>query len=251
LKILNTRSIRSNKKKHLGLVRYALGVESLPENMRILDWGGNVGYLLRDGMASNEIHPSNYTCVDVDQVVLELSRLEIPEANWIFRPVASTIYSSLEQDLEDIELIDNYYDFVFAYNVFNHTLNSRYLDDLDKLLAATKPGGKLLISFVSPLNAYFYLMPRRKEQYGCVECTTDDLKNIKDYMYFVNNGVLVKDLSELQKDNIKHFINIQNMRWLEKLYTFKSNISEFCYIDGMEYDNSNATVSSFLLTKGA
>lgn len=250
MKILNTKTNRSPREPRIWYVRNALGVKTLPRDIKILDWGGNCGNLLRDCIDHDEIDIEGYTCVDVDQIVIELCKREIPEATWMFRPVTSPTHSSLEYDLDDVELPSDYYDVVVAYNVFNHMTTERFLSDLDKLLDSVKPNGKLLLSYTDILHTEKFILKRRKEQYGHT-ISKQDLNNIKDYIYFINNDTLTKKLADVPADKVKHFINISNKDWLEKLYNMHPRISSCHHIDaGFQQTNNFLVANSFVLTKG-
>ena len=48
----------------------------------VLDFGGNVGNILRD--PNSTIDPERYWCVDVDKESVEQGRAAFPSSHWIF-----------------------------------------------------------------------------------------------------------------------------------------------------------------------
>ena len=61
------------------------------ENLKILDFGGSKGNLLRS--SKGKILPTNYTSVDVDTEAIALGKKDYPEADWIHLDLYSPVYN--------------------------------------------------------------------------------------------------------------------------------------------------------------
>jgi len=112
----------------------------------VLDFGGNVGNILRDPAAT--IDEERYWCVDVDAESIERGRAAFPRAHWIhfdrwcyfFNP-----YGTRGLELPDI---GQKFDYIVAYSVFTNTAPSDMVElvgGLERLLA---DGGALAFTFI-------------------------------------------------------------------------------------------------------
>jgi SAM-dependent methyltransferase len=203
---------RANRLEYL---KAATSTDSV-KGLRILDWGGNNGNLLRDGLETGEMFEHDYTCIDVDTDVISECREKHPDANWIIRPVTHPVYNMHQADQDiDFEPHLNKYDIVFAYSVYTHDIWEKMEHDLDVMYAMTRPGGKVCFTFIDPEVAHVFRIKRIRE-YG-ESVPEDSFKDIKDWMYFINNDTLTKSYErELDCD---YFIAIFNTDWIMKKIT--------------------------------
>jgi hypothetical protein len=204
----NHKSFSYPRENKIHLFRYACDISSA-ENLKILDWGGNNGNLLRDGMECQEIEPENYTCVDVDQIVIQEMKQELPQANWIYRPVSNPVYSTLNQDL-NIEL-DTDYDVIFCYSVYTHDVFDVLLKDLTYLINHVKSGGKIICSIATE-KLIPHVIDRRINEYGSA-VDESYLQGIKSVKYLIDNN---KVLKEYDRSHCRHFMAFYNPEWLIK-----------------------------------
>ena len=154
------------------------------ENLKILDFGGSKGNLLRS--SKGKILPTNYTSVDVDIEAIELGKKDYPEANWIHLDLYSPMYNPAGN--AKIELPKKY-DIVFAYSVFTHTSFEYFMETMDTLKTYLTPNGKIYISMISQENKKIlnHFKNKRISQYGSCD---DLIENINDsYFYLVDNKV--------------------------------------------------------------
>lgn len=214
MKITNRKTWRVPRTARLPFVKHALGVDTLPGGLKILDWGSNFGNLLVDGIESGEIDPIDYTGVDVDQIVLFQAAEEVPEATWIYRPITTPAYSRyLLQDEEDIELQPNFYDLIVVYSVFTHDVKSAMDDDLRKLYDALKPGGKLLMTYLQPEAVKRIFIPKRISEYGS-SANPEEFDNISEYTYLINNDIVTDNPDIDDINDIQYFLSTYNVEWI-------------------------------------
>ncbi|ANS04777.1 hypothetical protein [uncultured Mediterranean phage] len=154
------------------------------ENLKILDFGGSKGNLLRS--SKGKILPTNYTSVDVDTQAIALGKKDYPEADWIYLDLYSSVYNPAGN--AKIELPKKY-DIVFAYSVFTHTSFEYFIETMDTLKTYLTPNGKIYISMISQNNKKLlnHFKNKRISQYG----SCDDLieNNNDSYFYLVDNKV--------------------------------------------------------------
>ena len=154
------------------------------ENLKILDFGGSKGNLLRS--SKGKILPTNYTSVDVDTEAIALGKKDYPEADWIHLDLYSPVYNP--SGTASIELPKKY-DIVFAYSVFTHTSFEYFIETMDTLKTYLTPNGKIYISMISQENKKLlsHFKNKRISQYGrCDDFNNDDNDS---YFYLVDNKV--------------------------------------------------------------
>ena len=182
------------------------------KGLKILDWGGNCGTLLQDGLKINEISEHDYTCVDIDTDVILECREKYPNANWIVRPVKHPVYDVHQNDQDiDVEPHLNKYDIVFAYSVYTHDVWEKIEQDLELLYDMTCPGGKVCFTFIDPEVAQVFRI-KRIQEYGD-SVPENAFNNIEDWLYFVNHDTLTKNYDRNLKCD--YFISIFDAEWIK------------------------------------
>lgn len=177
----------------------------------ILDLGGNSGNLLKDGLETGEIDQSNYTCIDIDQTVIEKYKKIYPNASWITRPVKHQVYHTHEYDSDlDFSVFSESFDVIFAYSVYTHDTCEKMWSDLNILYKLLKHDGVLCCSYISKKIASVFLEKRIKE-YGSA-ISKELIDDVQDYVYYVDNDKLVKNYDRSIKCN--HFLTVFNDDWL-------------------------------------
>ncbi len=117
-------------------------------NKVVLDFGGNIGNLLRDPRST--LREKNYTCIDVCAEAVAAGSRAFPTAHWhhynrhcfFFNPhgVPSLPLPDLQQC----------YDYIVAYSVFTNTPRSDMFELVAALTRLLKPNGKLAFTFIDP-----------------------------------------------------------------------------------------------------
>ena len=114
----------------------------------VLDFGGNVGNLLRDQGCT--IRPENYYCLDVIREAVEEGRRRRPEAHWVhynryncsFNPDGIHGLPIPEMGVE--------FGMILAFSVFTHTTREEMHELVGQLRAQLAPGGSLAFTFIDP-----------------------------------------------------------------------------------------------------
>ena len=211
------------REHRLEYLKSATGIEDFSD-MDLLDWGGNRGNLIRDG-----INIKSYTCVDIDAQAIEFGKHDFPQHTWIhynkFHPVYNVQGSNLLTDVSD-----NSFDLIFAYSVFTHDTLSEMLNELDMLKDKLRDQGVLCASFIDLVTAKLFVLKRESEYRNTIDRDTFD--NLSDYVYFVDNLTVTKEYDRTQK--CKHFLNVCNTEWL--LEILKSVLGE-CEIYSPDLSN--------------
>lgn len=154
------------------------------ENLRILDFGGNKGTLIRS--SKGKILPTNYTSVDLDLEAITLGKKDYPEADWIHLDLYSPSYNPA--GTASIQLPKKY-DIIFAYSVFTHTSFEHFIETMGTLKTYLTPNGKIYVSMISQDNKKLLNIFKNKRvtQYGsCVDFIDNDNDS---YFYLVDNRV--------------------------------------------------------------
>lgn len=191
------------REHRLEYLKSATGIEDFSD-MDVLDWGGNHGNLIRDG-----IEAKSYTCVDVDLYGIALGKADFPEHTWIHSNKFHPLYNNNITE-SDVELPDNAYDVIFAYSVFTHDTLEEMVSELTMLKQKLRKNGVLCASFIDPSTSKIFIIKRASEYQNTINLHA--FHNLTDYSYFIDNLTVTKDYDRSQQCN--HFLSIYNSGWL-------------------------------------
>ena len=130
--------------------------ESNWHGKNVLDFGGNVGNILRD--PNSTIDHERYWCIDVVRESIEKGKLEFPEAHWLFYDRYCFFFNP--EGIRDISLppFPNKFDFIVAYSVFTNTPRTDMLQLVAELKDLLSASGALAFTFIDP---YYHSWPGR------------------------------------------------------------------------------------------
>lgn len=115
---------------------------------RVLDFGGNVGNILKH--ESSTIDHDKYWCVDVSKDAIEMGRQAYPEAHWIFYDRYNFAFNPTGIEGWELPDLETQFDFILAYSVFTHTVESEMLELVTRLEQSLAVNGLLAFTFIDP-----------------------------------------------------------------------------------------------------
>ena len=146
----------------------------------VLDYGSNYGMFLDS--SRGKFKQTEYTGIDVDLEAIEFGRSKFPNANFIWYNGFNHMYNPEGDKTKPV--LDLQYDSVVSYSVFTHTTIKDTLDSIAYLYTNLKPGGKMLLTWLSIDNKQavdFFYRKRVMEFKSCDTIQTDD------YTYLIDN----------------------------------------------------------------
>lgn len=122
--------------------------ESNWHGKNVLDFGGNVGNILRD--PESTIDHDRYWCIDVVPDSIERGKAEFPEAHWVFYDRYCFYFNQF--GVRDLPLppFEQRFEFIVAYSVFTNTPRRDMFQLIDQLEKTLAPGGALAFTFIDP-----------------------------------------------------------------------------------------------------
>ena len=118
---------------HNNANRYHLFKELMPNpnDMTVLDWGGNSGNLLR--YSNGEISETLYTSVDVDLERLEIGKSAHPDADFIHYDRWSSAYNHSGSKEYNFPNVNKNQDLIYSFSIFTHTSYDEFIKTFEWL----------------------------------------------------------------------------------------------------------------------
>jgi methyltransferase family protein len=114
----------------------------------VLDFGGNIGNILRD--PNSKIDQDRYWCVDVVKESVESGRAAFPKAHWVFYDRYCFFFNPHGVPQLNLPEIPQLFDYIVAYSVFTNTSRTDMLDLVRQLQRRLTDGGALAFTFIDP-----------------------------------------------------------------------------------------------------
>jgi SAM-dependent methyltransferase len=123
---------------------------------KVLDFGGNIGNLLKD--ANSNIKPEDYWCIDVDKDALERARASFPKSHWVYYNRYCFFFNP--HGIPNLTLPDlgQAFDYIVAYSVFANTTQTDMLQLVSQLEGLLAKNGALAFTFIDP---NYFSWPRK------------------------------------------------------------------------------------------
>src|SRR6185503_17726446 len=122
----------------------------------VLDFGGNVGNMLRD--PNSTIDEERYWCVDVVQESIESGKAAFPKAHWVFYDRYCFFFNPHGVSRLKLPEVSQQFDYIVAYSVFTNTSRSDMFDLVEQLRNRLSDGGALAFTFIDP---HYFSWPGR------------------------------------------------------------------------------------------
>lgn len=114
----------------------------------VLDFGGNVGNILRD--PNSTIDHELYWCLDVVKDSIEKGKLAFPASRWIFYDRYCFFFNPGGVPRLPLPEIEQRFQYIVAYSVFTNTTQADMLDLVGQLRGMLDGDGVLAFTFIDP-----------------------------------------------------------------------------------------------------
>jgi SAM-dependent methyltransferase len=114
----------------------------------VLDFGGNIGNILRD--PNSTIDEERYWCIDVVNDSIEQGRLRYPKSHWLFYDRYCFFFNPHGVPNLALPNADQRFDFIVAYSVFTNTTRADMLELVRELAGRLAEDGVLAFTFIDP-----------------------------------------------------------------------------------------------------
>lgn len=114
----------------------------------VLDFGGNIGNILRD--PNSTIDEERYWCLDVVRDAIEKGRISHPKSHWVF--YNRYCFSFNPQGIPELPVPDlgQKFDVILAFSVFTNTTPTEMFQLVSQLESRLTPDGALAFTFIDP-----------------------------------------------------------------------------------------------------
>jgi len=122
--------------------------EAVWRGKNVLDFGGNIGNILRD--PNSTIDEERYWCIDVVKDSIERGKQAFPKAHWYFYNRACFFFNPY--GVPNLPLPDpgQTFDYIVAYSVFTNTSQTDMLQLVSQLEGLLAKDGALAFTFIDP-----------------------------------------------------------------------------------------------------
>ena len=127
----------------------------------VLDFGGNIGNMLRDPNSTVDV--GRYWCIDIDEEALRIGRRRYPEAHWLHYDRYCFFFNPRGAPFLKLPPVEQRFDYILAYSVFTNTPTADMLDLVEQLRALLKEGGALAFTFIDPRHRSWPDSPERRD----------------------------------------------------------------------------------------
>ena len=122
--------------------------EGVWRGKKVLDFGGNIGNLLRD--PNSTIEQEHYWCIDVDRDSLERGQAFYPKSHWVFYNRYCFFFNPHGVPNLTLPDLDQTFDYIVAYSVFTNTTPTDMLQLVNQLEGLLANNGALAFTFIDP-----------------------------------------------------------------------------------------------------
>lgn len=116
----------------------------------VLDFGGNIGNILRD--PDSTIDQERYWCLDVDKDSIEQGKTAYPKSHWLFYNRYCFFFNP--HGVVNLPLPDlaQTFDYIVAFSVFTNTTQTDMLQLVNQLESRLAKNGALAFTFIDPYH---------------------------------------------------------------------------------------------------
>jgi hypothetical protein len=132
--------------------------DTMWQGKNVLDFGGNIGNILRD--PNSTIDEERYWCLDVDKDSVEQGRAAYPKSHWLFYDRFSFFFNPYGDPNLPLPDLGQSFDYILAFSVFTNTTVADMLQLVDQLKGKLTDTGALIFTFI---DQYHFSWPGRYE----------------------------------------------------------------------------------------
>ncbi|MGH8468531.1 MAG: class I SAM-dependent methyltransferase [Gammaproteobacteria bacterium] len=130
--------------------------ESAWRGKNVLDFGGNIGNILRD--PNSTIDEERYWCLDVVRDSIEKGKIAYPKAHWLFYNRYCFFFNAHGVPNLPLPDMDQTFDYIVAFSVFTNTTQTDMLQLVKQLEGLLAYNGTLAFTFIDP---HYFSWPGR------------------------------------------------------------------------------------------
>ncbi len=112
----------------------------------VLDFGGNIGNMLRDSCST--IDEERYWCIDVDRGAIGRGKTTHPRSHWLFCRRQCFFINPRGRPGLALRGLKQRFVYIVAYSVFTNTVRANMLALFEQLQALLKVDGKFALTFI-------------------------------------------------------------------------------------------------------
>jgi hypothetical protein len=124
--------------------------ERMWRGKNVLDFGGNIGNILRD--PNSTIDEERYWCLDVVQDSIAQGQAQFPRAHWLFYDRYCFFFNPYGVPNLSLPEVNEKFDYIVAYSVFTNTSRSDMLQLVKGLEGMLAADGVLAFTFIDPFH---------------------------------------------------------------------------------------------------
>lgn len=125
--------------------------ETVWRGKKVLDFGGNIGNILKD--SNSTIDSELYWCLDVDKDSIEQGKAAFPRSHWLFYNRYSFFFNPFGVRHLALPDMGQTFDYIVAFSVFTNTTETDMLQLVKELKGILSRDGALAFTFIDP---YFF-----------------------------------------------------------------------------------------------
>lgn len=122
--------------------------EPIWRGKNVLDFGGNIGNMLRD--PNSTIDQERYWCIDVAKESIDKGRASYPDAHWVFYNRYCFFFNPYGIPHLTLPDLGQTFDYIVAYSVFTNTTRTDMLQLVKQLEGLLASDGTFAFTFIDP-----------------------------------------------------------------------------------------------------
>lgn len=174
------------------------------EGLRVLDFGGNAGNVLKD--PNSKISHSNYVCLDVSPSAVEAGKAMFPNALWLLYNRWNAEFNSQGVRMAPIPEL-GVFDIILACSVFTHTYEEEMIETIKDLRQRCRT---LAFTIVTPENSVHFFKQRGVDENRMLQ----KISGLEKFYYLNQDEIYSAPPSVEAADYFLYFCSFNHIRSL-------------------------------------